>query len=413
MQPVSAYTLLCNTKMYNDANPFTFGALALDEAFTDREDELKELAVDIRNGQDVLVFAPRRYGKSSLVLRAAQEALAKGVLVAYCDLMKTPTKERFAGALAKTIYEDLVSPVGQALEKASALFRGLRIKPTIEVDPDDASLRFSFEAGRARAAGIDDTIEKLLELPGKIGAERKKRTALIFDEFQEVLKLDQQFPNLMRAVFQTQPEVAHIYLGSKRHVLETIFNDKNEPFWRSAKRVEIGLIPTDKFRSYIGRRFDGTDRGIRGEAIGRLLGATGGHPYATQELAYFVWGQVPKGHFANLADVEWALTQVLRSEHNHFSRIWDDATHNERLLLIALAQEPAGAYGEDYRSRHDLPSPSHVQRAAGELVKEEVVGREPKGSLRIVEPFFADWVSREQADYGVASELQARKASGE
>ena len=139
--------------MYNDTNPFTFGALALDEAFTDREDELKELAVDIRNGQDVLVFAPRRYGKSSLVLRAAQEALAKGVLVAYCDLMKTPTKERFAGALAKTIYEDLVSPVGQALEKASTLFRGLRIKPTIEVDPDDASLRFSFEAGRARAAG--------------------------------------------------------------------------------------------------------------------------------------------------------------------------------------------------------------------------------------------------------------------
>ena len=95
-----------------------------------------------------------------------------------------------------------------------------------------------------------------------------------------MLKLDPQFPNLMRAVFQTQPEVAHIYLGSKRHVLETIFNDKNEPFWRSAKRVEIGMIPTDKFRSYIERRFDGTDRGIREEAIERLLGATGGHPYA-------------------------------------------------------------------------------------------------------------------------------------
>ena len=197
---------LYNTSVYSETNPFTFGALALDEAFTDREDELKELAADIRNGQDVLVFAPRRYGKSSLVLRAAQQALAKGVLVAYCDLMRTPTKERFAGALAKTIYDDLVSPVGQALEKASTLFRGLRIKPTIEIDPDDASLRFTFETGRARAAGIDDTIEKLLELPGKIGAERKKRTALIFDEFQEVLKLDPQFPNLMRASSRRSPK---------------------------------------------------------------------------------------------------------------------------------------------------------------------------------------------------------------
>ncbi|MGH3007680.1 MAG: hypothetical protein ACRDOS_17550, partial [Gaiellaceae bacterium] len=110
--------------MYKDANPFTYGALALDESFTDREKELKELAADIRNGQDVLVYAPRRYGKSSLVLRAAQEALARDVLVAYCDLMKTPTKERFAGALAKTLYEDIASPVGQAVEKAAALFRG-------------------------------------------------------------------------------------------------------------------------------------------------------------------------------------------------------------------------------------------------------------------------------------------------
>ena len=382
--------------MYSDTNPFIFGALALDEAFTDREDELKELAADIRNGQDVLVFAPRRYGKSSLVLRAAQQALQRKVLVAYSDLMKTPTKERFAGALAKTIYEDLASPVGQAVERATSLFRGLRVTPTIEVDPEDASLRFSFEPGRGRGPGIDETIERLLELPGKIGAERKRRVALIFDEFQEVLKLDPQFPNLMRAVFQTQPEVAHIYLGSKRHVLETIFNDRNEPFWRSAKRVEIGMIPPAKFASYIRKRFDDTDRGIRDAALERLLGSTGGHPYGTQELAYFVWGRVPTGHFANLDDVEWALTQVLRSEHNHFAKIWEDATHNERLLMIALADEPSGAHGEDYRARHGLPSASHVQRAVGQLVKEELVGRDASGAYQIIEPFFAEWVKREQ-----------------
>jgi hypothetical protein len=48
-----------------DVNPFQFGALALDEAFTDREAEIAELRADVRNGQDVVVFAPRRYGKSS------------------------------------------------------------------------------------------------------------------------------------------------------------------------------------------------------------------------------------------------------------------------------------------------------------------------------------------------------------
>src|SRR6478752_10495143 len=119
--------------MHKEAtNPFTFGDLALDEAFTDREEELHELVADMRNGQNVLVFAPRRYGKSSLVLRAAQLAEARKVLVGYCDLMKTPTKERLAAALARTIYTDIASPVGQAFERAADLFRSLRVLPSIE-----------------------------------------------------------------------------------------------------------------------------------------------------------------------------------------------------------------------------------------------------------------------------------------
>src|ERR687883_1311878 len=90
-------------------NPFKFGALALDEAFTDREDELEELGAAMRNGQDVLVYAPRRYGKSSLVLAAAQQAVSAGILVGYCDLLKITTKERLAAALAKTIHPDIES----------------------------------------------------------------------------------------------------------------------------------------------------------------------------------------------------------------------------------------------------------------------------------------------------------------
>jgi hypothetical protein len=42
------------------SNPFRFGALALDEAFTNREREIAELRADVLNGQDVVVFAPRR-----------------------------------------------------------------------------------------------------------------------------------------------------------------------------------------------------------------------------------------------------------------------------------------------------------------------------------------------------------------
>jgi hypothetical protein len=377
-------------------NPFTYGALALDDAFTDRETELRDLLADMENGQDVVLYAPRRYGKSSLALRAAQRAHRHNVLVGYCDVMKTTTKERFAAALAKTIYSDIESPGEHAIERAAGLFRGLRIRPSMEIDPDDLTLRFSFQAGR-RPADIDDTIERLLELPGKIAAERKRRVVVVFDEFQEIVGIDRNFPNLMRAVFQTQPEIGHVYLGSKRHVLERIFNDRNEPFWRSAKQVELGPIAPAKFAPFIRRRFDKTEKAVTPEALGRLLGITAGHPYATQELAYAVWQLVPPGHHAFPDDVEAALEQVLRSEHNHFARIWDEAPTVQRLLMLALAEEPAhGVYSAAYRARHDLPGPSSVGIALQALERKEIAGRSADGDRCLVEPFLAEWLVREQ-----------------
>jgi hypothetical protein len=411
------YASANNARMHrNHTNPFTFGDLALDDAFTNREAEIRELASDMRNGQNVLVYAPRRYGKSSLVLRAAQEVMRRKVLVGYCDLMRTPTKERFAATLAKTIYADIASPVGQAIERAAELFRGLRIVPTIEVDPSDGSLRFSFQAGR-RKADIDDTIERLLELLGELAAERKRRVVIIFDEFQEILALDGRFPNLMRAVFQAQPEVSHVYLGSKRHLLERIFNDRNEPFWRSAKQLEIGTIPPMAFAGFIRDRFAGSGKAITEDAVDLLLGTTRGHPYGTQELAYFLWELVPTGGEASAGQVEEALTRVVRSEHNHLAQLWDDAPRPQRLLVLALADEPARSiYSADYHSRHELSATPTLQTALAGLIKKEIVGRNEGGEYCVIEPFFAEWVQREQRDrrelWGVQAVADARGRGG-
>ncbi len=377
-------------------NPFTFGDLAVDDAFTDRRRELRELVADMRNGQNVLVYAPRRYGKSSLVLRAAQEATRRKALVAYCDLMRTPTKERLAAALARTIYADLASPVEHALERAADLFRGLRVRPSIEVDPSDATLRFSFQPGR-RHADIDETIERLLELPGELAAERKRRVVIVFDEFQEILALDPRFPNLLRAVFQAQPEVSHVYLGSKRHLLERIFDDRNEPFWRSAKQLEIGPIPPAQFARFLRARFESSGKAIGDAAVSRLLEVTGGHPYATQELAYFTWELAHPGAEAGLEEVEEALVQVLRSEYNHFVQLWDEAPRPQRLVMLALADEPErSVYSAAYRARHELPPTPTLQTALAGLTRKEIAGRDDAGAYRLVEPFLAEWLRYEQ-----------------
>jgi hypothetical protein len=209
-----------------------------------------------------------------------------------------------------------------------------------------------------------------------------------------VVEIDPHLPKLMRAVFQRQPEAAHVYLGSKRHMMQRIFNDENEPFWRSAKQVELGVIARGPFAAYIRRQFERTDRYIAPEAIEAILDSTGGHPYATQELCYFAWQETGVDEHAEAAHVEAALTKVLRSEHAHFSLLWERASGVQRLLLTELAREPGRPLTGDYRRRHNLPAPSTVQRAVEALERDELVARD-HGSVRIVEPFLAAWLVRD------------------
>jgi hypothetical protein len=372
-------------------NPFRFGGLALDEAFTDRQQEIAEIEADVRNGQDVVLFAPRRYGKSSLVWRVAQRLVRKKVLVAQVDLMTTPTKERLAEKLAKTIYEDVASPLFRVKERLR-VFQNLRIQPTVTVDPSDGSLSFGFAAGLA-PQDLDDTLERLLRLPGELAAERERQAVLILDEFQEITDLDRDLPKLMRAVFQQQPEVAHLYLGSKRHMMRRIFSDENEPFWRSAKQIQLGVIAPEQFAGYIAERFEATGRRIRAEGVGRILATTRGHPYATQELCYFLWQRVGR-RVAGPEQVEEAIADVLRSEHAHFSLLWGRASSAQRSLLHALARAPGHPLSTSYRRRFSLPGASTVQKALEALEREELIARHD-GSAEISEPFLAEWVVRE------------------
>ena len=378
-----------------ERNPFSFGDLALDERFTNREEELDELKADILNGQNVVIFAPRRYGKSSLVYRASQELVKEtDVLIAQVDVMTTATKEQLAAKIAQAVYDQIATPLLRARERATQIFRGLRIVPVITVDPASGALGFSYTTGHARE-DVDATLEKLLDLPAELSAERGRRAAIVFDEFQEVMDIDPNLPSLMRAVFQSQPDVAHVYLGSKRSMMARLFNDANEPFWRSAKQMELGVIPRAPFASFIHDRFHDSGRAVEDDVVAKVLDTTGGHPYGTQELCYSLWEETPAGGTAGQAELEGALTRVLRSENAHFTRIWDKASRTQRLTLQALAKEPLRAItSDDFRRRHGLPGSSSIQRALDALREDELIAKQRPGAYRISEPFLAEWILR-------------------
>ena len=91
---------------------------------------------------------------------------------------------------------------------------------------------------------------------------------------------------------------------------------------------------------------------------------------------------------------------VLRAEHNNLARVWEGATRNERLVLLALRSGPLSLYSEETRTREGLPTPTFVQRAVGSLSRDDIVEKAPDGRYRLAEPFLREWLDREQGGSG-------------
>jgi len=84
-------------------NPFVYGKIVRGKYFADRKAEIAELINDITSDQNVIVFSPRRYGKTSLILEVLDRLKVEGLLNFYLDLFKVMSQETFIPAYAKEV----------------------------------------------------------------------------------------------------------------------------------------------------------------------------------------------------------------------------------------------------------------------------------------------------------------------
>ncbi len=391
------YTSRYNAARYNGGrrmeNPFAYGIIATGQYFTDRERELAELKLDIRSGQNVVIISPRRYGKTSLVYRAMEELRREGLLIAYLDLVLSETKAEFASNLANALYDGLVAPFDRALKKAGDFFSRLSLRPKFTID-DSGKPTVEIATGVA-AQDVDRLLADLLALPGRIAKDRKKRVALIMDEFQEVVEVDAHLPAVMRSIFQQQGEVSHVFLGSKRHLMRKVFTDDNQPMYRMAKLMPLGVIDGALFANFLRDRFATSQLEVSAEAIDHLLEITGSHPYDTQQLAYFTWSKAYLEGKAVTSDlVDEALLQVLQVENGRFSEVWQTLPTSQRLVLKALASTgDGGVFSESYRLQHGLGAPTTVQKALSAL-REKGLVESTEAGYTIPDRLFRTWITR-------------------
>ena len=86
-------------------NPFSYGTVVRGDDFYDRKDETQRLVSTLESGNNVVLYAPRRYGKTSLVFKVMAELEAKNCLCIYFDLLSVYSLESFAKSFLLKIKE--------------------------------------------------------------------------------------------------------------------------------------------------------------------------------------------------------------------------------------------------------------------------------------------------------------------
>jgi AAA+ ATPase superfamily predicted ATPase len=234
-------------------NPFLFGTTVTGKFFTDRKEELQSLVRDLSSGQNVLMFSPRRFGKTSLVKRALEALSARGLVTAYVDVFQANSVEEFGELYARAITRATATTLDDIV---AFVRRHLPVRiPTISMKgPADTEFQLDFESPRRN---VKDWVESIIELPQRLAVKAKKRWVVVFDEFQEVATLSPSgsLEKSLRSIIQHQHKVAYVFMGSKRQMLDELFMDKNKPRYNIARPVLLGRIPQEEFASFIHSRF--------------------------------------------------------------------------------------------------------------------------------------------------------------
>ncbi len=365
-------------------NPFRYGARVTGGAFFDREKIMRDMLGVVDGGNNIVLYGPRRYGKSSLVGEMMSRLRAKGWVCAEVDMMDVASLEDFISQYARALYRE-ASPAMGTLRHIAGLFR--RVSPKIGMD-EEGRPELKFEIA-SRKAGVN-ALRDVFELPAKICPAR--RTLVVLDEFQEVesLGIGAQFERTMRSVIQKQPDIAYIFLGSKTHMLERMFLSPSRPFYNSAQRFMLSRPPEDESRRFVVERFKSVGMTISEPLAGRVVSLAGNVPYYVQAISSWVYNAVAgsRAKIIRDSDVDEAFQSLYATETILLESVFTSHPESQRLLMRALARESVSRFDEDYRDRHSLSSTSTVNTALRRLIKESVVEIRD-GAYALADPLLA------------------------
>lgn len=369
--------------MKESNNPFRFSEPVPTDELLDRDDEARTLLARAESGNNSRLVAPRRYGKTSLLMRLVEDTRKTGWAAVYVDFFGVLTLDDIARRIERSYATELQG-------RSATWFAGVRrmMRPTLRFGggPIPAGLEVAMDPQ------AEPPLLERLALPAQLYERHGTRTLVIFDEFQDILATKERADAVIRSEIQHHGDAAgYVFAGSHVGMMRDLFSDRRRAFYGQAGPVDLPPLQPDDVAEYVSLRFEAT--GKVGEALSPLLEASQGHPQRTMLLAHMLWELTPAGGSATEEIWLSAYDEVMHHIRDELRAAWSALPTSQRRVLTAIAENREGLYAAGRRqggSRGGAVSKAaEALRDRGDIVESPGTA----SGWRLVDPLLAAWVN--------------------
>ena len=373
--------------MSKEGAPFVYGKIAAGADFTDRELERAHLVSNFSSLINTILISPRRWGKSSLVAKAAKDAMVKNPKLRFCfiDLFNVRTEAEFYKLLAEQVIRTSSSKWDERLEDTKKFLRN--ILPKISISPDPAQ-EFSFSLDMKEIRRKPDEIINLAET---ISKAKKISIIVCVDEFQNLSHFDNPLAvqKKLRSHWQHHERAGYCLYGSKRHMLMDVFSNPSMPFYKFGEVIYLEKIARKYWVKFIVKRFSDTGKKISPVLAAEIAGRMENHPFYVQQLAQGCWLRSPKT--CSEALLNQAFEAMLTQNGILFQSMVDRLSNTQVNFLRAMCDEVEQFSAQKTLSKYQLGSSANVSRIKEALVGKEII--ETLGNqIVLLDPLFKRWL---------------------
>jgi hypothetical protein len=368
---------------------FVYGMSVGGNNFTDRIEETKRIKLDFENGVNVILISPRRMGKTSLIKKVISEIDNPMLKIVYMDIYDCRSEYDFYNRFAETIMKSTGNHLEQVMENIKRFL--VRISPKISFSPEPNS-EFSVSLG---ITPKDYSPEEILNLPERIAKEQGVRLVVCIDEFQQIGEFTDSLTvqKRLRGVWQHHQNVSYCFFGSKKHLMENIFQNRRMPFYQFGEMLHLKCIPTVYWVPFICSRFEKYGKKIAEEYAGRICQVVKNYSSYVQQLAWNVMAETEKE--VNEESFEEGLKALLEQNSSLFIQQTDGLTTYQLNFIRLLCKDIHSGFTTQAVSEiYPLGSKSNIDRIKKSLVDKEIITIEKDG-IFLADSVFELWFKRE------------------